>query len=185
MTRRLTVAAAALLALPVVAVWTPDASAFTTAKRLCVSTARRTLKNTLSTSRAAANAAYQTSLKVCFSDPGNGCVTQCLNGQTVCQQGPDPLHPGPAALKDKCSNSQDANDGVTSCLEQFDADTTACSTAASSCTGDPNTCANQQLTCAQNARLARFACQQSCAAQYQKALDTCSTSFNDCLEGCG
>ena len=39
MTRRLTVAAAALLALPVVAVWTPDASAFTTAKRLCVNSA--------------------------------------------------------------------------------------------------------------------------------------------------
>ena len=183
MTRRLTVAAAALVALPVVAVWTHDASAFTTAKRLCVSSARRTLKNTLTTSRAAANAAYQSSLKACFSDPGTGCVSQCLNNQTICQQGPDPLHPGPAALKDKCSNSQDSNDGVTSCLEQFDADVAACT--AAPCTGDFNACATQQLTCAQNARLARFTCQQGCAAQYQKALDTCSTGFNDCLETCG
>jgi 3-polyprenyl-4-hydroxybenzoate decarboxylase len=67
MARRLTVAAAALLALPAVTVWTPDASAFTTAKRLCVNSARKTLKQTLSTTRLQANSQYQSSLRACFS----------------------------------------------------------------------------------------------------------------------
>jgi len=58
MTRRLTVAAAALLALPAVALWTQEAGAFTTAKRLCVSAARRTLKNTLSTTKIQAQNTY-------------------------------------------------------------------------------------------------------------------------------
>jgi hypothetical protein len=182
MTRRLTVAAAALLALPAVTVWTPDASAFTTAKRLCVNSARKTLKQTLSTTRLQANSQYQSSLRACFSDPGNGCVQQCFNNQNTCQLG-DANHPGPVTLRNKCSTDVNDNDGVTSCIEQFDTDTAACT--AAPCTSDFNTCAATQLTCAQNARLKRFNCQQACAAQYQKGVDDCSTGFNDCLEGCG
>src|SRR5262245_43449944 len=51
-------------------------------------------------------------------------------------------------------------------------------------TGDFNQDAAAQLACAANARLARFNCQQACAAKTQQALDGCTTAFNDCLEGC-
>jgi hypothetical protein len=50
---------------------------------------------------------------------------------------------------------------------------------------DPMTCADKQITCTQNARLARFTCQQGCAEQVQQALDTCGVTFNDCTERCG
>jgi hypothetical protein len=193
MTRRLTVAAAALLALPVVAVWTQDAGAFTTAKRLCVSNARRTLKNTLSTTKLQAQSQYQASLRACFNDPGNGCVQQCFNNETTCQLG-TAQSPGPQTQKNTCSTTIDPNDGVTSCVEQFDIDQAKCclktadaSTQACTITptGNFDTDAAAQLACAENARLARFSCSQACAAKYQQALDGCTTTFNDCLEGCG
>ena len=127
MTRRLTVAAAALVALPVVAVWTHDASAFTTAKRLCVNSARKTLKNTLLTTKVQANGAYQASLRTCFSDPGGGCVDQCFSNQTSCQVG-DPAHgkPGPKTVRDTCATTVDPNDGTVSCVEQADIDQAKC-----------------------------------------------------------
>jgi hypothetical protein len=193
MTRRLTVAAAALLALPAVALWTQEAGAFTTAKRLCVSNARRTLKSTLATTRAQAQNSYQANLRACFNDPGNGCVQQCFNAQNTCQVG-TAQNPGPKTQRDTCSTNVDPNDGVTSCLEQFDSDQAKCclktadpSTQGCSITptGDFNQDAAAQLACAENARLARFNCQQACAAKTQQALDGCTTAFNDCLEGCG
>lgn len=193
MTRRLMVAAAALVALPVVAVWTHDASAFTTAKRLCVSNARRTLKSTLSTTKLQAQNDYQTSLRGCFNDPGNGCVQQCFNTESACQKG-TALKPGPQTLKNTCSTTIDPNDGVTSCVEQFDVDQAKCCLKAADgstpgCsinpTGNFDADAAAQLACAETARLTRFTCAQACAATYQQALDGCTTSFNDCLETCG
>jgi hypothetical protein len=195
MTRRLTVAAAALVALPVVAVWTHDAGAFTTAKRLCVSSARKTLKNTLSTTKVQAANTYQASLRTCFSDPGGGCVDQCFTAETSCQIG-DPVHnnPGPKTLQDTCSTTVDPNDGVVSCVEQADLDQAKCclndgTAATQGCsitpTGNFNTDAAAQLACAETVRLARFNCQQDCASKYKQALDACTTTFNDCLEGCG
>jgi hypothetical protein len=195
MTRRLTVAAAALLALPAVALWTQEAGAFTTAKRLCVSSARRTLKNTLSTTKIQAQNAYQASLRTCFSDPGGGCVDQCFAAQTSCQVG-DPAHgkPGPKTQRDTCSTTVDPNDGVVSCVEQADIDQAKCclndgTPANKGCTitptGNFNTDAAAQLACAETVRLTRFNCQQACAAKTQAGLDACTSAFNDCLEGCG
>ena len=55
MTRRcLTVAAAAFLIVAGLTVWTHEASAFTTAVRLCVQKQRRNLRNSLLTARAQA-----------------------------------------------------------------------------------------------------------------------------------
>jgi hypothetical protein len=195
MTRRLMVAAAALVALPVVAVWTHDASAFTTAKRLCVNSARKTLKNTLLTTKVQANGAYQASLRTCFSDPGGGCVDQCFSTQTSCQVG-DPAHgkPGPKTVRDTCSTTVDPNDGTVSCVEQADIDQAKCclndgTAATQGCsitpTGNFNQDAAAQLACAENVRLARFNCQQACSAKTQQGLDACTSTFNDCLEGCG
>jgi hypothetical protein len=195
MTRRLTVAAAALLALPVVAVWTHDASAFTTAKRLCVNSARKTLKNTLLTTKLSANGAYQASLRICFSDPGGGCVDGCFSNQTSCQIG-DPAHgkPGPKTVRDTCATTVDPNDGTVSCIEQADIDQAKCclndgTAATQGCsikpTGNFDQDAAAQLACAETVRLARFNCQQACSAKTQQDLDGCTSTFNDCLEGCG
>src|SRR5262249_35822977 len=178
-----------------VALWTQEAGAFTTAKRLCVSNARRTLKNSLNTAKVQAQNSYQANLRACFNDPGTGCVSQCFTTQSASQVG-DPGHgkPGPQTKRDTCSNSQVANDGITSCLEQFDADQAVCclktadpSTQGCSivATGNFNTDAADQLACDEAARLKRFTCQQGCAAKTQADLDKCTQQFNDCLEGCG
>jgi len=187
MTRHLTVAAAAFLAVASLAVWTQDASAFTTARRLCVSRARTVLKNGVRDCRVNATTQFNNTLRACFNDPVGGCVSQCQTTQTNCQGTSD--HPGPNQTKDHCANSDNIgtadDDHFTSCAEQFGLDVDACGAAQDNCTADVNTCATQALTCAQNARLARFNCTQACAAQVQKAFDDCNTQFNDCLEGCG
>jgi len=195
MTRRLTVASAALLALPVVAVWTPDAGAFTTAKRLCVSSARTQLKRAVSGARITAQTAYQSQLRTCFSDPGGGCVDQCFSTQNSCLIG-DPAHghPGPKPQRDTCATVVDPNDGTDSCVEKADAAQAKCclndgTQNTQNCTipttGNFNTDAAAQLACAENVRLQRFTCQQACAAQTQQDFDKCTSQFNDCLEGCG
>src|SRR5262249_7811757 len=69
MTRRcLTVAAAAFLTVASLTVWTHEASAFTTAVRLCVQKQRRNLRNALLTARAQAQSDFQKGFRGCFDN---------------------------------------------------------------------------------------------------------------------
>jgi hypothetical protein len=166
---RFAVAAAAVLALFVVVA--NEASALTATTRQCISRERRSARDALRTLRITEQNALNQRIASCFG-PGAGCAQQCQQTQAGCQK----------PFKDaqqKCvedDNAQGQDDPTfTSCGDTFDAAIAVCNDMQDD---------GQALQCAANARLARFACTQACAAAQAASLDGCNFTYGDCIQAC-
>lgn len=166
---RFTVAAAAFLALFVVVA--NEANALTATTRQCISRERRAFRDAVRTARAAENAAFLQKQASCFG-PGAGCAQGCQQAQAGCQA---PFK----AAQQKCvedDNAQGVDDpNFTSCGDTFDSAIAVCNDVQDDA---------QALQCAANARLARFACTQACAAAQAASLDNCNFVYGDCIQAC-
>src|SRR4029453_1947489 len=168
---RLAVALAAVLAL--LSIGANEASALTAKTRVCISQKRLEYRNALKTLRSTELATFQAKYRACFGPSGSQCAQLCQDGQLACQTGPRGASQKCIEDNDPITGQDDAN--FTSCGDTFDAAVIECN----KLTDD-----TQALECAKNARLARFACTQACAAAQQPALDGCNFTFNDCVQAC-
>ena len=147
---RLVVAAAAFLAL--FTVMAQEASALTATTRQCVNREKRASRDALRAFRAQEAATINQKVANCFG-PGAGCAQDCQGAQTACQL---PFK----VAQQKCVEDDDPSTGnddpsFTSCGDVFKGAAAECNKLSDD---------TQALECAKNARLARFACTQGCAA---------------------
>ena len=166
---RLAVAAAAFLAL--FAVMAQEASALTATTRQCVNREKRGYRDALNSARAQERDTLNQKVASCFG-PGAACAQQCQLAQAACQA---PFK----AAQQKCVEDNDAQgkDDPTfaSCGDTFAAAIADCQGLASDAAA---------LTCAADARLARFTCTQQCAAAPAADLDQCNFLYGDCIQAC-
>jgi hypothetical protein len=157
MTRRFAVAAAALAALLSFALQVPEAGAFTSVTKQCLTKARQQLTIDLKQLRNDRLNQYVGDRAACFG-PGTACATACQTTLTGCVANPN-------------AQRQTCNGG---CTDTFKVDVQKCSDPAQA---DP-------LGCATQARIARLVCSEGCAATAQPALDQCNFNYSDCVQQC-
>lgn len=155
MTRRFAVAAAAFVALSSFALHVPEAGAFTSVTKQCLNNARKTFQTAKQQASATLTSQYIADRAACFG-PGQACATTCQNSLNACLA-------NPTADRTACN---------VNCNGLFKTAVQACSSAA-----DP-------LGCATTARIARLTCSNQCAVNDQPAIDTCNSTYSDCVQQC-
>jgi hypothetical protein len=159
MTRRFAVAATAFVALSSFALHVPEAGAFTSATKQCLSLAKTNFNNNKHQAAVTLLSQYVADRAACFG-PGQACANACqitLNGCAA----------NPTADRLKCQ--------------------TACNTAfkgpgpgsVQACSTDPN-----PLGCATAARVTRLQCITQCSVNDQPAFDACNSAYSDCVQQC-
>jgi hypothetical protein len=167
---RFAIAAAGFLALFALAA--NEASALTSTTRQCISRERKAYRDALRAARAEELRTFQSKYSDCFG-PGAGCAQGCTIEQTNCQDGPKKAQQ--KCIEDNDSQGKD-DPNFTSCGDIFE------NTIRSDCNQRPDD--QDALKCAADARIARFACTQKCAADQAPALDACNFAFGDCVQAC-
>jgi hypothetical protein len=155
MTRRFAVAAAAFVALSTFALHVPEAGAFTSVTKLCLSNARKTFQTAKQQASATITSQYIADRAACFG-PGQACATSCQNTLNGCVANPN-------AARAACN---------VGCNTTFKTAVQACSS-----NTDP-------LGCATQARIDRLNCSNGCATAAQPSLDTCNSAYSDCVQQC-
>jgi hypothetical protein len=183
MTRRLAIAAAALTAVLGITAQVREAGATTSLTRQCISKARANLKAGIGVLRGN----FSTDFANCFG-PGLQCANTCAGSQATCLTG-TAANPGPGALQALCLSNTDPNHlGVS---QTFTAALKACSDCAAEPANMQSQCfqgltppAQDKLSCATNARVARVNGTAACQTANQPGIDACNSAYSDCLQSC-
>ena len=155
MTRRFAVAAAAFVALSSFALHVPEAGAFTSVTKQCLSAARTNFSNNKKQAAATITSQYIADRAACFG-PGQACANTCQNTLNGCLANPN-------AQKASCSQGCNATfkTNVQTCADQTD-----------------------PLGCATQTRIDRLNCVTGCSTGVQAAVDTCNSAYSDCVQQC-
>ena len=155
MTRRFAVAAAAFVALSSFALHVPEAGAFTSVTKQCLTNARKAFQANKLQSSQTLTSQYIADRAACFG-PGQACASTCQQTLNGCVANPNA---GRTACNVGCNNTF--------------------KTAVQACTNDPD-----PLGCATQKRIDRLDCSNGCSVTAQPALDTCNSAYSDCVQQC-
>ena len=155
MTRRFAVAAVAFVALSSFALHVPEAGAFTSATKQCLSLAKTNFSANKKQAATTILSQYVADRAACFG-PGQACANTCQTTLNGCVANPN-------AARAACN---------VGCNTTFKTAVQACSS-----NTDP-------LGCATQARIDRLNCSNGCSVTAQPALDTCNSAYSDCVQQC-
>ena len=155
MTRRFAVAATAFVALSTFALHVPEAGAFTSVTKQCLSNARKAFQSAKQTASTTLTSQYVADRAACFG-PGQACANTCQTTLTGCVA-------NPTADRTQCN---------VTCNSTF-------KTAVQACSSDPD-----PLGCATQKRIDRLNCSTGCSINDQPALDACNSAYSDCVQQC-
>jgi len=155
MTRRFAVAAVACVALSSFALHVPEAGAFTSVTKQCLTAARKAFQTAKQTASTTLTSQYIADRAACFG-PGQACANTCQSTLTGCLANP---------TADRTSCNVNCN--------------TAFKTAVQTCSSDPN-----PLDCATQKRIDRLNCSNGCSVTDQPAIDACNSAYSDCVQQC-
>lgn len=163
---------AATAALALFAVGVQEASALTSSTRRCIAQKRAEYRSNLAEARADLLGQFQADYQGCFGPDGAACAKLCQDTQTSCQ---DPARKATQKCINDNNDKGEDDPNYTACDDTFDVAVAACNEVVDDA---------EAVECAKEARLARFACTQKCAADNQAAIDQCNFAFGDCVQAC-